>query len=93
MDEDDDEDVLRATVTNDGAENAFRITVAVAARDVEGRLLYVAGDSAKNIGLAPGGAMLTRSTIRSDIMDEIEDAGASVASVEAVAYRTVDTDD
>lgn len=92
-DEDDNEDVLRAAVTNDGDENAFKITVAMAARDEEGKLLYVTGDGTRDIGLAPGGAMLTRSTIRSDIMDEIEDAGAKVAAVEAIAYRTVDTDD
>lgn len=92
-DEDDNEDVLRAKVSNDGDENAFRITVAMAARDAEGKLLCVVGDGTKDIGLAPGNALLTRSAIRSDIMDEIEDVGASVASVEAVAYRIVDTDD
>ena len=77
----------------DDTENAFKITVAMAARDEEGKLLYVTGDGTRDIGLAPGGAMLTRSAIRSDIMDEIEDAGAKVATVEAIAYRTVDTDD
>lgn len=92
-DEDDNEDVLRATVTNDGAEDAFKITVAVAARDAEGRLLYVAGDGTRDIGLAAGDALLVRSMIRSDIMDAIEDAGTEVAAVEAVAYRVVDTDD
>ena len=92
-DEDDNEDVLRAHVTNDGGENAFKITAAMAARDEEGKLLYITGDGTKDIGLAPGSALLMRSAIRSDIMDAIEDAGASVAAVEAVAYRTVDTDD
>lgn len=92
-DEDDNEDVLRAIVTNDGSENAFKITVAVAARDAEGKLLYVTGEGTKDIGLAAGGSLLVRSTIRSDIMDEIEKADAAVASTEAVAYRVVDTDD
>ena len=92
-DEDDNEDVLRATVTNDGEENAFKITVAVAARDEAGKLLYVAGDGTRDIGLAAGNSLLVRSMIRSDIMDAIEDAGAAVASTEALAYRTVDTDD
>ena len=92
-DEDDNEDVLRATVTNDGEEKAFKITVAMAARDAEGKLLYVVGDGTRDIGLAPGGALLLRSAIRSDIMDEIEDAGAAVATTEAIAYRVVDTDD
>ena len=92
-DEDDNEDVLRASVTNDGGENAFKVTVAMAARDEEGKLLCVVGDGTKDIGLAPGNSLLLRSAIRSDIMDEIEDAGSSVASVEAVAYRVVDTDD
>ena len=92
-DEDDNEDVLRATVTNDGDENAFKITVAMAARDGEGKLLYITGDGTKDIGLAAGNALLTRSLIRSDIMDEIEKADAAVASTEAVAYRVVDTDD
>lgn len=92
-DEDDNEDVLRATVTNDGSENAFKITVAMAVRDEDGKLLYITGDATKDIGLAPCSALLMRSTIRSDIMDEIEDAGARVAAVEAIAYRTVDTDD
>ena len=92
-DEDVNEDILRATVTNDGSENAFKVTVAVAARDAEGKLLYVTGEGTKDIGLAAGGSLLVRSTIRSDIMDEIEKADAAVASTEAVAYRVVDTDD
>ena len=92
-DEDDNEDVLRATVRNDGEENAFKVTVAMAARDEAGKLLYVVGDGTKDIGLAPGGSLLMRSAIRSDIMDEIEDAGMAVASTEAMAYRLVDTDD
>ena len=92
-DEDDNEDVLRATVTNSGDENAFKVTVAMAARDAEGKLLYVVGDGTKDIGLAAGNTLLTRAIIRSDIMDAIEDAGAEVAAVEAMAYRVVDTDD
>ena len=92
-DEDDNEDVLRATVTNDGAENAVKITVAMAVRDGEGKLLYITGDGTRDIGLAAGNALLTRSLIRSDIMDEIEKQGAEVAAVEAMAYRVVDTDD
>ena len=70
-DEDDNEDVLRATVTNRGDENAFGITVAVAARDAEGKLLYIVGDGTRDIGLAAGSALMMRSSIRSDIMDEI----------------------
>ena len=92
-DEDDNEDVLRATVTNSGDENAFKITVAMAARDAEGKLLYVVGDSTRDIGLAAGNTLLMRAFIRSDIMDAIEDAGAEVAAAEAMAYRVVDTDD
>ena len=59
-DEDDNEDVLRATVTNQTAQNAFDITVAMAARDAEGKLLYITGDTAKNIGL-PAASSLTTS--------------------------------
>lgn len=92
-DEDDNEDVLRATIANETGENAYKITVAMAARDVEGKLLYITGDGTRDIGLAPGGALLMRSAIRSDIMDEIKEANANVATVEAVAYRVADTDD
>jgi len=92
-DEDDNEDVLRATVTNSGDENAFKVTVAMAARDAEGKLLYIVGDGTRDIGLAAGNALLMRAIIRSDIMDAIEDAGAQVATAEAMAYRVVDTDD
>jgi len=92
-DEDDNEDVLRATVTNSDDENAFKVTVAMAARDAEGKLLYVVGDGTRDIGLAAGNTLLMRSIIRSDIMDAIEDAGAEVAAAEAMAYRVVDTDD
>lgn len=92
-DEDDNEDVLRATVTNSGDENAFKVTVAMAARDAEDKLLYIVGDSTRDIGLAAGNTLLMRAFIRSDIMDAIEDAGTEVAAVEAVAYRVVDTDD
>jgi hypothetical protein len=92
-DEDDNEDVLRATVTNSGDENAFKVTVAMAARDAEGKLLYIVGDSTRDIGLAAGNTLLMRAFIRSDIMDAIEDAGTQVAAAEAMAYRVVDTDD
>ena len=92
-DEDDNEDVLRATVTNSGDENAFKVTVAMAARDAEGKLLYIVGDGTQDIGLAAGNALLMRAIIRSDIMDAIEDAGTQVAAAEAMAYRVVDTDD
>ena len=92
-DEDDNEDVLRASVTNPGDENAFKVTVAMAARDAEGKLLYIVGDGTRDIGLAAGNTLLMRAIIRSDIMDAIEDAGAEVASAEAMAYRIVDTDD
>ena len=92
-DEDDNEDVLRATVTNSDGENAFKVTVAMAARDAEGKLLYVVGDSTRDIGLAAGNTLLMRALIRSDIMDAIEDDGAEVAAAEAMAYRVVDTDD
>lgn len=92
-DEDDNEDVLRATVSNDGTENAFRINVAMAAQDGEGKLLYVVGDGTKDIGLAPGSALLMRSNIRSEIMDELEDENITVASAKAIAYTVDDTDD
>ena len=61
--------------------------------DAEGKLLYIVGEGTKDIGLAAGNTLLTRAIIRSDIMDEIEDAGAAVANAEAMAYRVVDTDD
>jgi len=92
-DEDDNEDVLRATVTNSDDENAFKVTVAMAARDAEGKLLYIVGDGTRDIGLAAGNTLLMRSIIRSDIMDAIEDNGAEIAAAEAMAYRVVDTDD
>lgn len=92
-DEDDNEDVLRATVSNDSEENAFDIVVAMAARDADGKLLYVAGDTARDTGLANGGALLRRALIRSDIMDELEDSHVEITSAEAVAYTVVDLDD
>lgn len=92
-DEDDNEDVLRASVTNSRQENAFNITVAMAARDAQGKLLYITGDTAKDIGLAPDCALLSRSLIKDDIMDELKDAGTPVATVEAMAYTVEDLDD
>lgn len=92
-DEDENEDVLRATVTNSGADNVFEITAAVAARDAEGKLLYVASAATKDIGLPAGGSLLIRSEIKSDIVDALEDAGVEVASAEAVAYTVEDLDD
>ena len=92
-DEDDNEDVLRAAVTNNGQENAFNITVAMAARDAAGKLLYITGNTAKDIGLASGCALLSRSIIKDDIMDELKDANTPVATVEAMAYTVEDLDD
>ena len=53
-DEDDNENMFRAAVTNTGDKDAFEITVAMAARDAEGKLLYVARTATKDIGLAAG---------------------------------------
>lgn len=92
-DEDDNEDVMRATVANDGTENAFGITVAMAARDAQGKLLYIASDTTKDIGLANGGALLVRSLINASVMDELDKEQTEVASVEAIAYTVEDTDD
>ena len=92
-DEDENENVLRAAVTNTGSENAFEITVALAARDAEGKLLYVGNAATKDIGLAAGSALLVRTKMDSDIVDALEDAGVEVASVEAVAYTVEDLDD
>lgn len=92
-DEDENEHVLRATVTNDGSENAFEITVAMAARDAAGKLLYIASDATKDIGLPEGSSLLLRSMIKSEIVDELEDNKVEVASAEALAYTIVDLDD
>lgn len=92
-DEDDNENVLRATVKNDGSESGFDITVAMAARDEDGKLLYITGETAKNIGLPAGGTLMQRSLIKSDIVDALEDAHTEVASAEAIAYTVVELDD
>ena len=92
-DEDENENVLRATVTNDGTESVFDIIVASAAFDADGKLLYVTGDAAKNIGLAAGNSFMQRSLIQSDITDALEDAQQEIASAQAVAYTMEDLDD
>lgn len=92
-DDDEMEDVLRAVVTNDGEEEAFEITVAMAARDAEGKLLYVDKMATKDIGLAAGSALLMRAEMASDIVDALEDADTEVASVDVMAYTMVDLDD
>ena len=92
-DEDENEDVIRATVTNNGEGNAFGLSAALAVRGDDGKLLYVAGTATKDIGLAEGGSLLIRSEINSDIMDALKDAGTAIASAEAVAYTVEDLDD
>lgn len=92
-DEDDNENMLRAAVTNTGDKDAFEITVAMAARDAEGKLLYVARTATKDIGLASGSVLLVRTGMDSDIVDALKDAGTEVASVDAVAYTIEDLDD
>lgn len=92
-DEDDNEDVLRATVTNTLTDIAFDVNVAMAMRDAAGKLLYIVGDNTKDIGLNPGDVLLLRSLVKSDIMDELEDNFIAVSSVEAIAYTVEDLDD
>ena len=92
-DEDDNENVIRATVTNEGSENAFEITIAAAARDAEGKLLYIASDATKDIGLPAGSQLMLRSLIKTDLTDEWEDTHVTVASAEAMAYTVEDIDD
>ena len=92
-DEDDNENVIRATVTNEGSENAFEITIAAAARDAEGKLLYIASDATKDIGLRAGSQLMLRSLIKTDLTDEWEDTHVTVASAEAMAYTVEDIDD
>ena len=65
----------------------------MAARDAEGKLLYVARTATKDIGLAAGNALLVRAEMDSDIVDALKDAGTEVASVDAVAYTIEDLDD
>lgn len=92
-DEDDNEDVLRATVTNTLTENAFDINIAMAARDASGKLLYIVGDTTKDFGLASGASLMERSLIKSDIVDELEDNYQTVATVDAIAYTVENLDD
>ena len=91
-DEDENEDMIRATVTNSGEGNAFGITSAMIVRDAEGKLLYIDSAATKDIGLTEGGALLVRAQIKSDIMDALEDAGTEIASAEAIAYVIEDID-
>ena len=92
-DEDDNENVLRGTVTNDGSDNAFEITIAIAARDAAGKLLYIASDATKDIGLPAGSTLMLRSIIKTDLTDEWEDTHVTVASAEAMAYTVEDIED
>ena len=92
-DEDENEHVLRASVTNDGAKNAFEITIAMAARDAGGKLLYIASDATKDIGLPAGSSLLLRSIVKSEIVDELEDEKVEIATAEALAYTVEDLDD
>ena len=85
--------MLRATVTNDGTGSVFDIVVASAAFDADGKLLYVTGDAAKNIGIAAGTSFMQRALIKSDITDAMEDAQLEIASAQAVAYTMEDLDD
>ena len=92
-DADEKDNVLRAAVTNSGEDEAFEITVAMAARDADGKLLYVDKAVTKEIGLAAGSALLVRTEMNSDIVDALKAAGTEVTSVDAVAYTVVDLDD
>ena len=56
----------------------------------EGRLLYIDSDATKDVGLTGGGALLVRAQVKSDIMDELEDAGTEIASAEAIANTIED---
>ena len=91
-DEDENEDMIRATVTNSDTGNAFEITAAMIIRDGEGKMLYVDSAQTKDIGLTEGGVLLVRTQIKSDIMDELEDAKTEIASAEAIAYMIEDID-
>ena len=92
-DEDENEHVIRATVTNEGDQNAFEITVAAAIRDENGKLLYIANGASKDIGLPAGSSLLLRSMIKSEIWDELDDHKVNIASAEALAYTIEDLDD
>lgn len=92
-DADDNEHVLRARVVNNGEADAFSVTAAVAARDAQGKLLYVAAADTGDIGLAAGDALLARIKMKSEVADALADAGTEVASVDAVAYTVADVED
>ena len=91
-DEDENEDMIRATISNSGTGNAFGITAAMVVRDGEGKLLYIDSSATKDIGLTEGGALLVRAQIKSDIMDALDDAKTEIASAEAIAYTIKDID-
>ena len=92
-DEDDNENVIRTTVTNSDVGNAFEITTAMAVRDAANKLLYVAAGSTKDIGLTSGNSLMMRAFVKSDIVDEWEKTNVTAAVAEAIAYTEKDTDD
>ena len=92
-DEEGTKDVLRTAVTNTGTDDAFDINSAVAARDAQGRLLFVAGATARDIGLVPGAQLLMRTSVPEGVADALEEEQTRIDSLDAIAWVLEDVED
>lgn len=85
---------MYATVTNDGDEPLYDLSVVLALLDEAGSILYMESDSLYSTrALMPGSSMIFRADIPSDFMEYFEANGLKPASVDAIAYAEIEVEE
>ena len=77
---------LYVTVTNDTDETLYKLNIAAAIKDGEGKVVYVGSDSTYNVGIPAGGSVEVCIGVSSRIVEYFEESGFTAENVECVAY-------
>lgn len=81
---------MYATVTNNTEEVIYKIETVLVLQDAEGKPLYMTSDTMYDEGLVPGSSVVIRKSIDSDTLEYWQAKGVEPASVDAIAFVTVE---
>lgn len=81
---------LACVIENPTDETYYDVDVVFAAKDAEGKLLYVTNTTPYNVGLMPGSKVKVRADMDSQFLEYIQNANVEIASVEAIAFTLVE---
>ena len=81
---------MYATVTNNTEEVIYKIETVLVLQDAEGKPLYMTSETMYDEGLVPGSSVVIRKSIDNDTLEYWQAKGVEPASVDAIAFVTVE---